>query len=235
MFKPTPLEYYRQFRSIERVADVTFFTSKIDNLTTDLATHGIKFYYIKWSEKIVAEGPEFEYEYFCEDNSEELDNPHIYVSERHVFWASVEPIKAIKLQHHISDEHRDAVNAILFKHFPGRTLGYEHNSTTINIQVDPAEKLVPQDRILMLEVKLYYDESHHYPESKLTEMLDARINMQFASSELDRQEIFLEIAESLMPVLVSNIRDMVSNNTYISHFEIYDYDDYETPVDISKL
>ncbi len=237
MFKPTPLEYYRQFRSIDQPTDTSFFTSKIDNLITDLAACGVKFYYIKWSEKIVEEGPEFEYEYFREDMSEELEesNAYMYVSERHVFWASVEPINAIEIQHCISEEHRDSVNEILFKHFPGRTLGYEHDSTTIDIQIEIPEQLIPQEPILMIEVRLYYDESHHYEEEELKNMFDPRINIQFASSNTDYQGIFLEVASSLIPDLVSNIRNIDYNNTHISHFEIYDYSDDVNLIDISKL
>jgi len=237
VFKPTPLEYYSQYENPPVVvSDVSFFTDVIDNLTTDLAEIGVRFYYIKWTEKICNEGPEFELEYFREDVLWGLpeDANYMFVSERSVFFASTEQDGEISIHHKINPDLRDDVNAILFKYFPRRTLGHEDTSCVINIHVIPNGNIESQSPISRMCVKLYYPESEHYSDEELKKMIDPRICFSFSGNDDDYQSIFVEVHHNLIKELVSNMRSIVNTNREISHFEIIDFEDGEVTLDLSE-
>jgi hypothetical protein len=237
VFKSNILEYYSQFSNPPVViSDVSFFTDVIDNLTTELADIGVKFFYIKWTKKICEEGPEFEYEYFGEDVLSTLpdDANYMYISERHVFFASTERDGAIYIHHGITPDLWESVNTILFKYFPNRTRGHEDTSCTIKILVTPSNSIEAQEPIARMCVKLYYPESEHYAEEELKKMIDPRICLSFSDSCEDKQSLYLEVPRNLIKELVSNMRAITNTNNTITHFEIVDFEDEVVTLDLSQ-
>ncbi len=221
---------------IEKYNNVSFFTNVVDNLTAELDAIGVKFYYIKLSKKICDEGPPFEYEYFREDVIWKLprDTSYMYVSERSILLASATQNGKISIHHHITPELINAVNTILFKYFPNRTLGCENESCPIDIYISQQDKLVPQSPILRMCVTLYYPRKEHYSEEEIKKMIDVRICLAFSDDKRKFQKLYLEVPHNLIKELVANMRAIVNTNNTITHFEIVDFENEMVLLDLSQ-
>ena len=207
MFKPTPYEYYSQMRTFGELADTSFFTNVLERLTTELKALNINFYFIRWTEKIVNEGPEFEYEYFIEDLAESSENSgRIYVSERHLFWKSVNPDEPLCLHHHFPTHLIPQVNEMLFRHFPNRTRGFEHKDATIQIYLEPFQT---RDEIPACDVMIHVYITVETPDASnddINELLPEKALLSFSHGN----EFYLEIPQRLLHETADNIKNKLT-------------------------
>jgi hypothetical protein len=155
--KKNPEEYYQQFPNyITPNNDTKFFYNNLKNLRYDLKKIGVKFYFIKWG----MYDPQFEYEYFQEDNlklDDSENDDYILYSENRLYWdARKEGI--MFLQHDVSKDKWDNVNNILKKYFPNRTHGITTKKDAIKIFFDEKKNIKKDKEKVMFLIDIIFDD-----------------------------------------------------------------------------
>ena len=143
--KKTIDDYEKQFPNYRKPDyDLSFFTSKIKNLSKDLKKIGILFFILKWNkESLYAD-----HHSIIEDRLDEYlekhnnyPNGNITTSEYLLYKQSYASKDAcIFLQHDIKDNVKDEFNKILISYFPKRTVGLEHQENAIIIYMNDKKK-----------------------------------------------------------------------------------------------
>ncbi len=158
-FKPTPKKYYEQNTKAKKTLhDPSFIMKAIPKLKTALKKIGVKLFIIKWSKDSISM---FEDEIWREKNMEKLTGDYIYISEKHIYFASISKDGVVHVPHNLSEDKIEAFNKILITHLPGHTIGYINDKDAIklylskkkNIKVDKPKVTVDFD-ILFSDNKL---------------------------------------------------------------------------------
>ena len=160
--KKSSEEYYQQFPDYTKsIFDTKIFTKNINSLSKELKKFGIIFSFIKWG----TYSPEFEYEYFLEDNK--INNLILY-SENKLYLDARNNDGIMYLMHKIEKDKWDIVNDIFIKYFPNRTIGISTQDDALKIFFNEQKKLQKdKEKIrvtvdIILEDKTIYIESLHY-------------------------------------------------------------------------
>jgi hypothetical protein len=69
---------------------------------------------------------------------------------------------------------------------------------------------------------LYHDKTKHLAEDKLTEYLSENAHVEFATSRLDRQNVYVDVEEGKFANFVADIRNMCAA-CEISNFNILEF------------
>lgn len=135
VYKPTPGEYYKQFKNFKPVIHNTaVITKKLKSLKKDLKKIGIDLLHSKWTRKLIDEGEQFELEYFFTDLGEPKRS-YVLHSDRGLYWSSTSKSGIVHLQHQIAKSEVAEFNKVFIKHFPKRTVGFIKNNLAITIKL----------------------------------------------------------------------------------------------------
>jgi len=154
-------DYEKQFPNyIKPDYDLSFFTSKIKNLSKDLKKIGILFFILKWNKESLYAG----HHSIIEDRLDEYlekhnnyPNGNITTSEYLLYKQSYKSKdECIFLQHDIKDDVKDEFNKILISYFPKKTLGLEHQKNAIKIYINDKKNLKLTKNHIMFEVYIEY-------------------------------------------------------------------------------
>jgi len=159
-FKKNPDDYEKQFPNyVKPDYNLSFFSSKIKDLTKDLKKIGILFFVLKWDEESLYAGhksiiEDRLYEYLEKHNN--YPKGYIYTSEYLLHGQSYKSKdECIFLYHSIKDDAKDDFNKILISYFPKRTVGLQFHDDAIEIYINE-KNLKPTKKHIMFEVYIEY-------------------------------------------------------------------------------
>jgi len=157
----SPNKYYKQFPNYKKPDyDLTFFTSKIKDLTKDLKKIGILFFYLKWGkESLYAGHTSFiknKIKKYLEENNN-YPNGYIFTSDSLLYSYSYKSKNdGIYIHHAIRDNVKNSLNQILISYFPKRTFGLQNNEDAIIININETNNLLPTKKHIMFVVEIVY-------------------------------------------------------------------------------
>jgi len=154
-------DYEKQFPNyVKPDYDISFFSSKIKDLTKDLKKIGILFFVLKWNKESLYAGHHSIIQERLEEYLEKHDNypkGYICTSEYLLYKESYKSKdECIYLHHKITADAKDDFNKILISYFPKRTVGLQAKNDAIIIYINEKNNLNLTNIHIMFEVYIEY-------------------------------------------------------------------------------